>query len=344
MTPFAAALRESLIQSLKLLERAVTASTGLAADLRSLREGLSLDSPGGRDMEGDAGEAVDIAQAMEIAALAAETLAQLRSLETGKQGAGERDLTLLRRVSDQLGRMHRQAQSQRLQGLYVIVDPDVVRGEPLEVAAAALRGGARALQWRDKVRDKGDQLFFCQRLMELCERHDAIFIVNDHADLAAACGSHGLHLGQHDLPLEEARPLLKPHQLIGRSNATVEEAAESEAGGADYVAVGAIFPTGTKGNTRPAGLETLRRVAATARVPVIAISGIIEENVGEVIAAGADAVAVISAVAAAAEPEEAARRLVERIGRAREQLGVSTRSGTPRSATTRGAPARGATP
>jgi thiamine-phosphate diphosphorylase len=207
----------------------------------------------------------------------------------------------------------REIQAGKLRGLYVIIDPATTPRDPEEVAAAALRGGACAIQWRDKLRDKGDQLPVCQRLTELCARHDALFIVNDHADLARACGAHGLHLGQHDLPLAHARPLLAADQIIGRSNATVEEAADTQDQGADYIAVGAIFPTGTKTNTRPAGLETLRRVRTMARLPIVAIGGISEANAGDVIAAGADAVAVISAVAGADDPEEAARRLTDRI-------------------------------
>ena len=106
---------------------------------------------------------------------------------------------------------------------------------------------------------------------------------------------------------------MAPHQIIGRSNATVEEAVETRAQGADYVAVGAMFPTGSKSNTRPAGLETLRRVRPLFPGPIVAIGGINEANAGDVIAAGADAVAVISSVAAANDPEAAAGRLIDRI-------------------------------
>ena len=123
----------------------------------------------------------------------------------------------------------------------------------MELSQAALRGGARVIQLRDKLHDKGDVLPIARRIRDLCDRHEAVFIVNDHADLAAACDAHGLHLGQHDLPVAEARAVLKPYQIIGTSNALVEEAAESESQGADYLAVGAIFPTDTKERTRPQG-------------------------------------------------------------------------------------------
>jgi thiamine-phosphate diphosphorylase len=196
----------------------------------------------------------------------------------------------------------------------------VARGDPFQAAAAALRGGACAIQWRDKLHDKGDQLPVCHRLRELCARHDALFIVNDHADLAAACGADGLHVGQHDLPVAEARRSLAHAQIVGSSNATLAEAQASQDAGADYIAVGAIYPSPSKARTRPAGLETLRRAREIARVPLVAISGINEGNVAEVVAAGADAVAVISAVIAADDPEGAARRLLERIEAARPRL------------------------
>jgi thiamine-phosphate diphosphorylase len=152
-----------------------------------------------------------------------------------------------------------------------------------------------------------------RRIRDLCDQHNALLIINDHADLAVACDAHGLHLGQHDLPIEEARTILGPHQIIGKSNALLEEALESEGQGADYLAVGAIFPTDTKEETRPAGLKTLEQVKARASVPVVAIGGINIENISQVVQAGADAACVISAVVGDPNPEEAARRLVDTI-------------------------------
>src|SRR5581483_2673568 len=122
----------------------------------------------------------------------------------------------------------------------------------------------------------------------------APLIVNDHVDLALAVGAAGVHLGQHDLPLVDARRVA-PHLAVGVSTNTVEEARRAQAEGADYVAVGAIFATGSKVATRPASLERLREVRAAVRVPVVAIGGINAANIGAVVAAGADAAAVISA-------------------------------------------------
>ena len=210
-----------------------------------------------------------------------------------------------------MDRTARDQTASKVSGLYVIVDAQAAGGRDLvELTGAALRGGARVIQLRDKLSDKGDVLPVARSIRDLCDRHDAVFIVNDHADLAVACDAHGLHLGQHDLPVAEARAILKPYQIIGTSNALVEEAAESESQGVDYLAVGAMFPTDTKDRTRPAGLSTLSAVKASTSLPVVAIGGINLGNVAQVVRAGADAVCVISAVVGAPDPEAAARVLI----------------------------------
>lgn len=204
--------------------------------------------------------------------------------------------------------------AEQVRGLYVIVDAQVARGRDMvELTRSVLRGGARVIQLRDKLHDKGDVLPVARRIRELCDEYGALLIINDHADLAVACNAHGLHLGQHDLPIEEARAILNPNQIIGKSHALLDEALDSERRGADYLAVGAIFPTTTKEKTRPAGLETLEKVKAQVSLPVVAIGGINTDNVSQVMLAGADAVCVISAVVGDPNPEEAARRLVNAI-------------------------------
>ena len=209
-----------------------------------------------------------------------------------------------------VSRLLRRERREKVRGLYVIVDPELARGRGgVEVAQAAIRGGARVIQLRDKKHDKGDILPVARRLKEVCAQAGALFIMNDHPDLALAADADGVHLGQHDLPTLEARRILPPDRIVGCSTALVEEALQAEREGADYIAVGTIFPTATKAVTRPAGLETLRRVKAAVSVPVVAIGGINESNAAEVARAGADAIAVISAVVSADHVEEAARRL-----------------------------------
>ena len=199
---------------------------------------------------------------------------------------------------------------QQISGLYVIIDPDACAPRTaIHVARLALEGGARAIQWRDKRRDKGDQLAEARTIAALCRVHHVPFIANDHADLALAAGADGVHLGQSDLPIAAVRPIVGARMIIGVSTNTAEEALQAEAGGADYVAIGAVFPTSSKGVTRAANIDRIRDVRAAVRIPVVAIGGITTANIGSVVAAGADAAAVISAVCAAADPRAAAAEL-----------------------------------
>jgi thiamine-phosphate pyrophosphorylase len=204
----------------------------------------------------------------------------------------------------------------RLRGLYVIIDPEVARGRyEIEIARQAIEGGARLIQLRDKSREKGLQLPIAQALQALCrERAAALFLVNDHVDLALAVGADGVHLGQKDLPVAVVRSLIPPAMLVGCSTNNPDEARRAEANGADYVSVGRLFRTGSKQNTRPATLETLRAVRGAVNIPVCAIGGIDESNIDDVIAAGADMVSVIAAVVAAEDVREAACRLASRFG------------------------------
>lgn len=197
----------------------------------------------------------------------------------------------------------------RIHGLYVIIDPDACAGRgALDVARAALEGGAAVVQWRDKRRDKGDQLPDVLALVALCREAGALCIVNDHADLAIAADADGVHLGQHDLPIEAVRPIMGARS-IGVSTNNADEARRAETAGANYVAVGSIFPTRSKDVTRRASVDRLREVKAAVRAPVVAIGGIDETNIAQVVEAGADAAAVISAVCGAADPRAAAKEL-----------------------------------
>jgi len=204
----------------------------------------------------------------------------------------------------------------RISGLYVIIDPAACRAHgPVETARMALEGGARVIQWRDKRRDKGEQLGDARAIVALCHAHGAAFIENDHADFAVAAGADGVHLGQKDLPIALVRPITGAAMIVGVSTNNATEARAAEAAGADYVAVGALFATASKDVTRPASIERLREVKAAVRVPVVAIGGIDADNISSVVAAGADAAAVISAVCGADDPRAAAARLAAAFAR-----------------------------
>ncbi|MBM4443959.1 MAG: thiamine phosphate synthase [Chloroflexi bacterium] len=203
----------------------------------------------------------------------------------------------------------------RLSGLCVIVDSAALKGRgEVEVAARAIKGGARVIQFRDKHSARVRLLYVARWLKELCAEKGALFIVNDHLDIALAVGADGLHLGQDDLPVGEARRMLPMDTLIGCSVTGVAQALRAQASGADYIGIGAIYRTPSKKESRPVGLAALKRVRARVSLPVIAIGGINHGNVKEVIKAGADGVAVISAVLGADDIERATRRLVARIG------------------------------
>ena len=214
----------------------------------------------------------------------------------------------------------------KIGGLYVLIDPAACRGRsPVSVARDALAGGASMLQWRDKLRDKGEQLPDARAIYDLCRRHDAVFIANDDADLALVLddgsneGLLGVHLGQKDLPLKEVRRIVPPRYVVGISTNNAAEATRAEAGGASYIAVGDIFGTKSKQGTRAASPARLAGVKAAVSLPVSGIGGIDLSNLGEVMAAGADGIAVISAVCGADDPEAAARALVEAIERSRKR-------------------------
>ena len=201
-----------------------------------------------------------------------------------------------------------------IRGLYVIIDPAACRGRnPAEVAEAALEGGASIVQWRDKVRDKGEQLPDALAVHQACRARDALFIVNDHADLALAIGGDGVHVGQKDLPVAVVRRILPAEFVVGASTNNPQEAAVAEAAGASYIAVGDIFGTATKQSTRPASPAALAAVKAAVKLPVIGIGGITAANAAAVIEAGASGVAVISAVCGADDPRAAAADLVRAI-------------------------------
>jgi thiamine-phosphate pyrophosphorylase len=202
--------------------------------------------------------------------------------------------------------------------LYVILDRSVAGGRDLDsILAAVLAGGAEMIQLREKTWPSGTLLPVAQRLRARCRAAGVPFIVNDRVDLALAIDADGVHLGQDDLPPGAARPLLKPGMILGLSTHSVEQAKAAQAAGADYIAVGSMFPTTTKPEFQLVGPALAREVRPVVHVPLIGIGGITPDNVGDVIAAGVDGVAVISAVCAAPDPAAAARRFIAAIVAAR---------------------------
>jgi len=202
--------------------------------------------------------------------------------------------------------------------LYVILDRAAAGGRALpDLLDAAVAGGCRMVQLREKEWPSGRVLPLAERLRARCGAAGVTFIVNDRVDLALAAGADGVHLGQDDLPARVARPLLRPGMILGVSTHSVEQARAAQADGADYIAVGSMFPTATKADFQLVGPDLVRKLRSEIRVPLIGIGGITHDNVQDVIRAGADGVAVISGVGGAADPRAASERFLALIRAAR---------------------------
>lgn len=200
-------------------------------------------------------------------------------------------------------------------GLYVILDPAIAGSLSLhDFVRMALDSKVRTFQLRMKTMETRAFFEMAAALCPLVQSGGGAFIVNDRCDVALAVGADGVHLGQEDLPLADARAILGGEKLIGISTHTLGQALEAEAGGADYIGFGPIFPTTTKENPDPVvGVAGLREVRARLRIPIVAIGGITVRNAAEVMAAGADAVAAVSAVLAATDPEAALWELLKAV-------------------------------
>jgi thiamine-phosphate pyrophosphorylase len=199
--------------------------------------------------------------------------------------------------------------------LYVVTDETIGRGRShVELARLAVAGGADVIQLRDKTLP-GRALFDAAvAVREITLDAGALFIMNDRMDVALAAGADGVHLGEGDLPIGHARRLAPPGFIIGASVGSVDAAVRATAAGADYVALSPTFSTGSKDDAGPGhGLMTLSGIKAAVSLPLVAIGGITAANVSDVIAAGADGIAVISAVVARDDVTAAARDLRARI-------------------------------
>ena len=192
---------------------------------------------------------------------------------------------------------------------YAMVDP-IAGHEPVDLAKTLLAAGAKILQLRMKRASARDFLAAAEAMAPLCRQHRALFIVNDRADIAKLAGADGVHLGQDDLPIEAARSVVSSQMIIGISTHRVEQAIAAERAGADYIGFGPMYPGGAKETRVGQGLENLRAVRAAIKIPIVAIGGITEGRVAEVLGAGADAVAIISDVVFAPEIESKVRAIL----------------------------------
>ncbi len=198
--------------------------------------------------------------------------------------------------------------------LYLVTDRELALPLSIEEAVKqAVLGGVTLVQLRDKKADSGELFRSAQALKKVTDRLGIPLIIDDRADIMLASGAAGVHVGQSDLPAAEARRLIGPDKILGVSAATVEEAVAAEKAGADYLGVGAIFPTETKKDTRHPSLEILWQICRAVSIPVVAIGGINRENAALLGGSGIAGIAVVSAILKGNCPEEAAAALKEEI-------------------------------
>lgn len=199
-----------------------------------------------------------------------------------------------------------------IKGLYGIIDTSIIPLHLLkEMALKLLDGGVRTLQLRAKELSPRDQLKIAAGLAKLVSGNGGIFIVNDRADVALLSGADGVHLGQEDIPCSATRRILGGRYVIGVSTHNREEALKAEADGADYIAFGPIFHTTTKKDAQmPKGVKELKKIKEVVKIPVVAIGGINEDNLKEVLETGVDGVAMASDILASNDISKKVERIV----------------------------------
>jgi thiamine-phosphate pyrophosphorylase len=309
--------------------------TALTQQLKNLRHGLVRVDPklheqllSSRDSKGDVGADMEVPGEVKTrdtsGMIAANARRVQESLRVMEEIARDPDLNLESNAykqarfelytieKDLLARMLRQDKLKRLAGLYVIIDTAFLKGRGLTaVATQAIRGGAKVIQLRDKKHGIRELLKAAMELRDISAQRDVLFIVNDSLEVALASGADGLHVGQDDLPVAVARRLLPVAKVLGCSARTLDEARVARSEGADYLGVGAIYPTTTKDAAGATGTEIIREIKREVALPLVAIGGINQSNLKAVMQAGADAAAVISAVMGADDIEKATRQLIK---------------------------------
>ncbi|MFQ6048535.1 MAG: thiamine phosphate synthase [Phycisphaerae bacterium] len=328
-------------EALRVMEdyaRFVLNESGLTEQIKQLRHDLSsvvgrlptAELLAARDTNGDVGTAISSRSELRRDSAGQVVLADSRRLAEALRSLAEytkivdqavaveleamryRGYELERRLALQAERPQRFARAR----LYVLISESACSGPWLATAEAAIDGGADCLQLREKDLSDAELLRRARALVELTRSRAVLCIINDRPDIARLAGADGVHLGQLDLPVAEARRIVGPDGLVGKSTHNLEQARAAIAERPDYIAVGPIFASQTKPVRPLAGLQTLRAVLSCYRGPCVAVGGITGQNVGQVVAAGGRCVAVCRAVVGAADPRQAAMRLRAAMGQA----------------------------
>ncbi len=313
-----------------LNDPAITAmAKNMRSDLKEILSTMPVDEMlTSRDTPGDIGTEITSpseprrADLPDVAAAACKRLSEaLRTIEEYSKFVSPQTATKVERM-----RYNGYTLEQRLIGklltaqrfndvrLYVLVSSEICRGSLRECARAAIAGGADAIQLREKKASDEVRLAMAAELRELTDETGKMLIINDRPDIAAIVGADGVHLGQGDLPVAEARSLLRPGAIVGKTCRTADQAKAAENAGADYVSVGPVFETKTKDAGAARGVDAFRSVLEAVSLPVVPIGGINAANIGELIKAGARSVAVCSAVCAADNPKAAAEEIRSKLG------------------------------
>lgn len=196
--------------------------------------------------------------------------------------------------------------------LYAVTDRAWVGRQTLyEQVECAIRGGVTCLQLREKELDIGSFFEEAEKIKLLCNKSNVPFIVNDNVEIAVKCGADGVHIGQEDMAAAEVRRIIGKDMILGVSAQTVEQAKKAEQDGADYLGVGAVFPTSTKLDAADVPYDTLKEICAAVKIPVVAIGGIKRENINMLSGSGISGIAVVSAIFAAEDIENECRILKE---------------------------------
>lgn len=198
--------------------------------------------------------------------------------------------------------------------LYVIADKKICGDRDIEqVVRQAIDGGAQMIQYRDKDSDDAEFLSIASRLKTVCKERAVPFIVNDRTEIARQVDADGVHLGQKDLSIDEAKRILGSEAIIGKSSSTIDQAKKAEEEGADYVGIGPIFETFSKEIDSPIGVDMIRQAKDSLKIPFFAIGGVNLKNVDQIIHAGGRGIAVISAVILSDDAKSAAAKLLDKL-------------------------------
>lgn len=199
-------------------------------------------------------------------------------------------------------------------GLYFITDSGLTKKNSVDDVNSAVKAGVKIVQYREKGLSAGLMIKEAGKIKKICEKHNALFLVNDRVDIALAVGADGVHLGQEDMPYQHARKLLGKHKIIGLSAHSAKGALHSQKIGADYIGIGPIYHTATKKDAQaPTGLAPIIQLKNKLKIPLVAIGGINESNIDGVLKAGAKNIAVISGIVAKDNVEKAVRNFIKKI-------------------------------